>query len=329
MTTTDTAELTRPSALLIRARENFHVTRNFSKFDRERERNWYGQKWFDYRFISPTEATARFRLVYQNVYRWKYSTSIDTLEAEKKTGVSIKETPGEMTSLWRARQFADELGVTYEIFLEAAFEFCIRRGWSRLPHMNQLYGDKNRDAIAIAVKSFWADHIGSRLIISTLPEYREESYLGLQGQIDHRDWVLDQIEARHGSPLSIGRACYVHRVLPEEIAFLAFGQERLDQAKAEIEFGGLIPDEHCIAELHRPCCYGLPGAPDAGKDVCDKCPAIRSCLRIEAKVRAIVLETFKCYDPVDYRRKALRRRRTKKFRAIRARILDIEKAKSS
>jgi hypothetical protein len=128
MTTTDTAEVTRPSVLQARARQNIDATSKFSKLDRERERDLYGQKWFDYRFLSPMAATARFYVLYQDVYRWKYATTIDSLEAEKKTGVSRKGTRGELTSLWRARQFADELGVTYEVFLEAAFKVCIRRG---------------------------------------------------------------------------------------------------------------------------------------------------------------------------------------------------------
>lgn len=325
MTITGT-EATSPSVIQVRARENFFATRMFSKLDRERERNLYEQKWFDYRFLSPLAATLRFRLVYQDVYRWKYSTNIDTLEAEQKTGVSRKLTRGELTSFWRARQFTDELGVTYEIFLEAAFQMCIRRGWNRLPHVNQLYGSKNRDAIAGAVKSVWADHIGSRFTISTLPEYREESYRELRAQTDHQNWVMDQIKARDGSALSIGKACYVHRVLPEDAALLEYDQERLDQAKAAVTFDGLVSDELCIVEQPYPSCFGLPGAPEPDRDECQKCQAFRLCLREVKRVRAAILEKYETDDPVLNRRKALGRRRTKKFRAIQARLLEIERA---
>jgi hypothetical protein len=317
MTTTDTAEVTRPSLVQVRARENFHATSNFSKSDRERERKLHGQKWFDYRFLSPTAATAHFYVLYQDVYRRKYAANIDSLEAELKTGVSRKGTRGELTSFWRARQFADELGVTYEIFLEAAFQVCIRNGWNRLPHVNQLYGSKNREVIASAVKLLWAEHIAARFTISILPQYREESYSGLEAQIDHRNWVLDQIKSRHGSPLSIGRACYIHRVLPERAAFLEYGQERLDRAKAEIEFDG--PDEPNAAELFLPSCFGLPGAPDAGGGKCDECPAFRSCLKVETVVSNGVAKKFGNDDPVLSRRKAQGRKRTAIFRAKSAR----------
>jgi hypothetical protein len=83
MTTTDKAEAIR-SAIQARFREIFQATARFSKLDREKERNLYGRKWFDYRFLSPIAATARFYVLYQDVYRWKYSATIDSLEAEKK-----------------------------------------------------------------------------------------------------------------------------------------------------------------------------------------------------------------------------------------------------
>ena len=79
MTTTDTAEATSPSVLQIRFRENCEATWKFSKLDRERERILYGKKWFDYRFLSPTAATARFYDLYQDFYRWKYAANIDAL----------------------------------------------------------------------------------------------------------------------------------------------------------------------------------------------------------------------------------------------------------
>jgi hypothetical protein len=330
MTTTDTAEVTR-SMIEVRTRENFVTTSRFSQLDREKERSLYGRKWFDYRFLSPIAATTRFYDLYQDVYRWKYATTIDTLEAEKKTGVSRKPTRGELTSFWRARQFADELGVTYEIFLEAAFQVFILNGWSRLPHVNQLYGDKNREVITSAVKSLWAEHINSRFTISLLPQYREESYRRLEAQIDHRNWVMDQIKARHGSPHSIGRACYIHRVLPEDDARLEYGQERLDQAKAEIAFDGLVPDEPSVAELALPSCYGLPGAPDAGGGRCDECPQFRWCLKVETIVRNAIAKKLGSDDPVVSRRKAQGRKRTAKFRAKKARqaqVLNKEASRS-
>ena len=318
MTTTDTAEVTRRSLNQIRFREILDATRRFSKLDRERERILHGRKWFDYRFLSPMAATVRFYHLYQDVYRWKYAANIDTLEAEQKTGVSRKATRGEGTSFWRARQFADDLGVTYEVFLHAAFQVCIRRGWSRLPHINQIYGEKNREAIASAVKMDWAEHISSRFTISILPQYREESYRRLEAQIDHRNWVMDQIKARHGSPLSIGRACYIHKVLPENDALLEYGQMRLDQAKAEIKFDGLVPDEPGVAAVLMPSCFGLPGAPDSGGG-CGGCRVFRACLTVEAAARNQTIEKFGSDDPVLNHRKAQGRKRASDFRARNAR----------
>jgi hypothetical protein len=318
MTTADTSEVARPSHVKIRAGENIRATSIFAKPDREIERRLHRRKWFDYRFLSPLAATARFYVLYQDVYRRKYAANFDTFEAERKTGVSKKSTRGEMTSFWRARQFADELGVTYEIFLEAAFQVFMRNGWNRLPHMNQLYGSKNREVIANAVKSLWADHIGDRFTISASPQYREEAYEGLDAQNEHRKWVMDQLKAKHASALGIGRACFIHRVALETTAFIEFGQERLDQAKAEIEFNGIAPDELSPREPSLPSCFGLPGAPDAGCDQCQGCPAFQPCLKMEILIRNAVAKKFGIDDPVLRRRKAQGRMRTAKHRAKKA-----------
>lgn len=256
MTTTDTSEVIRPSHVRARAREHFMATLSHCKNDREVERRLHQQKWFDYRFISPRGATERFYVLYQDVYRRKYGANFDTFEAVLKTGVNKKGTRAGLTSFWRARQFADELGVMYEIFLEAAFQVFIRRGWRRLPHVNQLYGSKNREIIASAVNSLWVDHIGDRFTISALPQYREEAHEGLDAQNEHRKWVMGQLKVRHGSALGIGRACFIHRVVPEATAFLEFGQDRLDQAKVEIEFNGIAADALSPGEPSLPSCFG-------------------------------------------------------------------------
>jgi hypothetical protein len=129
---------------------------------------------------------------------------------------------------------------------------------------------------------------------------------------------MDQIKARHGAPHSIGRACYIHRVLPESDAFLEYDQERLDQAKAEIAFDGLVADEHSVDEFYLPSCFGLPGAPDT-RGGCSKCPMFNPCLEVEAFVCKKVAEKLGSEDPVRSRRKAQGRKRTARFRASKRR----------
>jgi hypothetical protein len=260
-----TAEAAPPSIFQIRLNKLLLTSPRLARKDLRIERELNRKKWFDYRFMSPMEATLQFREIFQDVYRRKYSINIDSGEADQKTGVSKKLSRADLTSFWRARQFADSLGVTYEVFLEAAFQALIRRGWERLPHVNQLYGIKNHDAIVHAVKALWAEQIRCRFTFSLLSHYRLEVYRDLTAQIDHLNWVKEQLQAQHGSSLGIGRACYVHRVLPEDDARREFGQERLDRAKDEILFSGLIRDETSVAELALPSCFGLPGAPDPGE----------------------------------------------------------------
>jgi hypothetical protein len=124
-----TAEAERPSDLQVRVSQILCTSAMLARKDLRIERDLNRQKWFDYRFMSPIEATLQFRKLFQEVYRRKYSINIDSEEAERKTGVAKKLSRADLTSFWRARQFADGLGVTYEVFLEAAFQALIRRGW--------------------------------------------------------------------------------------------------------------------------------------------------------------------------------------------------------
>ena len=298
--------------------QNFVSSSRLLRADQKIECDLYYRKWFDYRIITPMEATLRFREQYQEIYRWKYSANIDSEEAQLKTGVGKKLSQADFTSFWRARQFADRLGVTYEIFLEAAFEVAIRRGWSRLPHINQLYGSKNEDAIALAVETLWAEYIGSRFTFSDLPHYREDAYGNMAAQNGHRLWVIEQLKARHGSAFHIGRACFVHRILPETQALREFGQERLDQARMEVFGDEPAPEAFNKAQLLLPSCFGLPGAPSPSRTTCNVCPSLLNCLKMEAAVIANVVERCGSDDPILSRRRALQNRRATKHRKRKA-----------
>jgi len=53
-----------------------------------------------------------------------------------------------MSSLYRARQVADALGMPYQAYVRFAFEWCEKSNWANLPQPNQLYGDRLTTHIA-------------------------------------------------------------------------------------------------------------------------------------------------------------------------------------
>jgi hypothetical protein len=207
------------------------TTAQFRRADLTSERDLHTRKWFDYRFMSPREATAIFRAEYEKVYRSSHAHNIDTAEAERKFGTRRgvpEDHKAEFTSFWRARQFADLLGMPYGIFLEAAYQILLSGGFRRIPYINQIYG-KHQVRIAVAATELWEEHCASRFMFSPLPHYQAESFRGLAAQVAHQDWILEQLKTR--TDHAIGRACFTLRILPEVRAKLEFGEERLEKAR--------------------------------------------------------------------------------------------------
>jgi hypothetical protein len=302
--------------LLLRARhkENCVTTSQFRREDLILERELHSCKWFDYRFISPSEATAIFRKTYQEVYRWKYSHNFDTEESKRKFGTRAgapEEHRGEFTAFWRARQFADQLGMPYEIFLDAAFDALLTADRKRLPYINQLYG-KYAERIAASAWDRWQEHCGSRLMFSPLPHYKTGSFVGLAAQVAHQDWVLEQLKTR--SDGAIGQACFVLRIVPEERAKLAFGEVRLENGRAHV--ADEVPEAYEAYTLRQilPSCAMLPGVLDPSSPECSTCQLARFCAGAEAAVLRKVIADTGVADPEGVRRRRQGAVRTAKCR---------------
>jgi hypothetical protein len=212
------------------------------------ERNLYTTKWFDYRFLSPSEATDLFTSEYSKAYKLGWSMYEDKGEAEFKSGLldiskfhrpSPKFTANlkrENTSLWRARQCADSLGMPYDFLIRETIHALMDSGHCHtMPRPNQIAGALTRETIRNRVTLRWTDwaDVNFNSMISRLPQYMNHAYLGLHAQDAHRDWVVERL--RHGHPLNVGRACYISQTLPEDRALALFGAERIAQAQDEVK----------------------------------------------------------------------------------------------
>ena len=264
--------------------------------------------------MSPREATAIFRAEYEKVYRSSHAHNIDTAGAERKFGTRRgvpEDHKAEFTAFWRARQSADLLGIPYGIFLEAAYQILLRGGFQRVPYINQIYG-KHQVRIAVAAEELWKEHCAARFMFSSLPHYRAESFRGLAAQIAHQKWVLEQLETR--SNHAIGRACFTLRILSEERAKTAFGEERLERAREQT--ADEIPEAHDTYGPPQmlPSCAMLPGALDASSPECSECRVASFCTQAEASVLRSVATITGVADPEEERRRKLGRDRTRRFR---------------
>lgn len=106
------------------------MARNIKREDITRERNLLTSKWFDYRFLSPLEATELFVEAYRAQYKIEFTREIDRSHADAVDGVRLEQLyndPKMRTQIWRARQRADETGMPYDVYMQASFNFASRK----------------------------------------------------------------------------------------------------------------------------------------------------------------------------------------------------------
>jgi len=120
--------------------------------------------------------------------------------------------------MWKARQAADALGLTYEVFLEHCFDFHLRRRRKAMPQPNQLLPtDSQRDAWRDALSRRWNGDGFSLAPASMqlMPHYRRENYLGLPAQKAMIEALLAEAQATPNAQRFVGRQLLVTRYLDD------------------------------------------------------------------------------------------------------------------
>ncbi len=113
--------------------------------DRAKERNLLVTKWPAYCFMSPLAATMLFASHYREKLRIVFQEQFGKNRPETIQGFDDARLDGEgseFTSMNRARQHADELGVRYEDYLSFCFTFAFNRKRKGAPRPNQLRPSK-------------------------------------------------------------------------------------------------------------------------------------------------------------------------------------------
>lgn len=152
-------------------------------------------KWFDYRHLHPMDAT----ILFAEAYKKEYAAIMGSHGREDyrvspfKTGLKrvpfIRLSKANITSLWKARQKADELGVEYGYFISSILSIAAKREWRELPRPQHLWQD---DLLEI----FTDKHNrrkGTRLDGSLMDYFTTSMYSGDEIQKAHRKYILAQI----------------------------------------------------------------------------------------------------------------------------------------
>jgi hypothetical protein len=282
----------------------------------ESERELMGRKWFDYRFMTPMDATDYFITEYGHAFRDYWDRHIDRNEGRLKIGVgSIHPTinSAELTGFWRARQFADQLGVPYRLFLNWANNGFAQNGWPRVPRPNQLYAARVRSIVSAEVMSRW-DAYGSHLVrFSSLPQYKVAHFRNLPAQKAHQDWVVRELKRRHARPYLLTQACFAECVLPIDRAVLEFGNEAVETARREPD-AKVKPSDFVSGFDFLPGCFGVPGVRIPTMSQCDQCRLVARCGVNGASAATLVMSITGVSDPVESRRREQGRTRTQRSR---------------
>lgn len=173
---------------------------------RDLELDLFTSKWFDYRHLTPLQATTHYVDAFNTVYRQKYAEHYDEVAAENlkladfDTLVRRLDLPGKGTTtkgtisaFWRGRQFADALGMPYHEYVTIAMDFRLRYWQQRyLPKPGHLYDDKLLEQIG----QRWHELQAGRLYLAENPLFLCENYQGLPAQDDYHEWIMYQSTIR-------------------------------------------------------------------------------------------------------------------------------------
>ncbi|WP_252512868.1 hypothetical protein [Acinetobacter brisouii] len=201
---------------------------NVPKKERKIEASLMTTKWHDYRLMHPMMATYYFYHLCTQAYRKFWASCINSEQADhvhifKKEGRLDFLKARESMSIWRLRQLADTLGIRYEFFLNAAFSKVYRmqlHGRIIAPRPSMLRSEELTEKIQQA----WSETCEASLQISCSPYFKVSNYIASKAQIDHEQFVIDQIKRRKCPHYALAACLYQYEVVRIETALACFDE---------------------------------------------------------------------------------------------------------
>ncbi|MGI6856395.1 hypothetical protein [Mesorhizobium sp. 1B3] len=285
------------------------------------ERRLTAVKWFEYRFLSPRAANRLFMRTYQETFRRKFAQEVDHERASTVNGVSamaVKRDARQRSQLAAARQRADRLGISYPCYIEAAFDFALRRGDKRkfLPLPSELHGNPRAAPLfAQYVKQRWQEQVSNGLVRVEHPAYLIENYRGMAAQDDFRRFILDHVE-QASIPLhrAILKFTYERKQIPAELFKSIVPQERFEQALAIVASDLQHQPIDDASEPRSPTrlwptCFGMHYTHEPSSAECSACPQVLGCKKVGDLVLRKAAAQAGVPDPAgDYKRRMDRER---------------------
>lgn len=120
-------------------------------------------KWHDYKILHPVVATYLYAHEYDQVFKRYYRMTRDHEIGKYIRGFKGKDfwysnAPG---AFIRGRQQADSMGIPYDFYISAAYNFLYIKKWKNIPRQNHLYAE---DVIE-RVTADWLAYSRSSLVV--------------------------------------------------------------------------------------------------------------------------------------------------------------------
>lgn len=156
-----------------------------------REMQLYQTKWFDYRILHPVVATYLYAYELNKTYQRYYQMTRDY-----EIGQYIKISKGK--DIWfaknsggfiKGRQQADELGIPYDFYTSAAFNFLYIKKWKNLPRQNHMYAP---DLIE-HVQDKWVEYSKITLVVAKNDFFKSVGNTNRPEFISHQQWLEDRL----------------------------------------------------------------------------------------------------------------------------------------
>lgn len=193
----------------------------------------YQHKWWDYRLMHPGRATFLFAADYAHAYAHIMRSRVDFREHGPFNGMSsgninldpFLESPKKIKGFWKARRFADGLGIPYPFFVVHTLKASDSQDFEVLATPDQLC---NRNLLEPMLESWLA--VSKSVMFPKDPFYHADAWVG---NVHQREWqrhILSYMEEHQHKIVMLAWILH-HGMVVESLAREWLGDEIVDKAK--------------------------------------------------------------------------------------------------
>lgn len=170
----------------------------------QEESDLFQSKFWDYRFMHPTQATQVYAHEYAAALKRAVSRRTDlfmglNMKGLKKPVIFELESRS-ITGFWKGRQMADRIGCPYDFYCEHAMQFADRARMTFLPSSSQMYTQtvpehlKGLPSMVEYIVERWVARIAHSAFYASHEGYLAENFVEGPDQVEYLNVLLKRIK---------------------------------------------------------------------------------------------------------------------------------------